>query len=93
MDAPIPREALEARIEPSQPDDAAPDRARGRRPRQPRCSPNWTRVTNVTSAPDLPHIAAGHPNNRPLHGLDNFTLTFSLDNGVAEGVVGALWIS
>ena len=63
MDAPIPREALEARIEPSQPDDAAPD---------------------------LPHIAAGHPYNRPLHGLDNFTLTFSLDNGVAEGVVGAL---
>ena len=52
-----------------------------RHPRQPRSSRDWTRLTNVAIAPNIPRIAAGHPNNRPLHGSDNFTLTFSLDSG------------
>ena len=35
-----------------------------RHPRQPRSSPDWTRLTNVAIAPNIPRIAAGHPNNR-----------------------------
>ena len=35
-----------------------------RHPRQPRSSPDWTRLTHVAIAPNIPRIAAGHPNNR-----------------------------
>ena len=56
-------------------------RQHAHRPRSRMTPPESARLTNVAFAHNIPHIAAAHPNNRPLYGSDKFTFTLSFDSG------------
>ena len=56
-----------------------------RHPRQPRSSPDWTRLTHVAIAPNIPRIAAGHPNNQRF---TDGTISPSLSHWTAGGMRG-----